>query len=99
MQGPIGYKLSPLAEEAARLLNDIENETFFSFPLGLSEVSRLRQIIELMDVEIASRGEASARYRELLKKIAVDNYTLGTLDIFTKALEDARSIFSESAPL
>jgi hypothetical protein len=66
MQGPIGYKLSPLAEEAALLLNAIEEMARFSLHPELPEVSRLRQIIELMDVEIASRGAALERVNKII---------------------------------
>jgi hypothetical protein len=65
-RGPIGYKLSPLAEEAALLLNAIEEMARFSLHPELPEVARLRQIIELMDVEIASRGEAMERMHKII---------------------------------
>jgi hypothetical protein len=59
MQGPIGYKLSPLAEEATQLLDDIESGLYH-------EAIRLRQIIEVMDVEIESRGAAMQRLNKIL---------------------------------
>jgi hypothetical protein len=58
MKGPIGYELSPLAEEASQLIDDCFH------PDDIRE-RRLREIIELMDVEIASRGIALQKSKSI----------------------------------
>lgn len=89
MNGPIGYELSPLAEEASQLVNDL------GLHPGDVRANRLLQIIEVMDVEIASRGIASHNVRELLKKLVHDDYDASTVDVFSKALEEARALFKK----
>jgi hypothetical protein len=56
VKGPIGYELSPMATEATQLLDAMEEEC----PFALTGMQRLREIIEVMDVEILSRGIALA---------------------------------------
>lgn len=56
MKGPIGYELSPLAEEGSQLVVD-------SFHPGDIRAKRLLEILEVMDVEILSRGIALANVK------------------------------------
>jgi hypothetical protein len=68
MKGPIGYELSPLAEEGSQLVVD-------SFHPGDIRARRLLEILEVMDVEILSRGIALANSKsiELTRGSAAEN--------------------------
>lgn len=94
MKGPIGYELSPLAEEATRIIDGLKGAPSW-VTTYYDNLNRLAQIIELMDVEIASRGIANQKSRDILKKLVHDTYELATVDIFSKALKEARAMFEE----
>lgn len=57
VKGPIGYTLSPIAAEGMKLVDNLEHDAGYSGVLDGSG-QRLREIIEVMDVEISSRGIA-----------------------------------------
>ena len=122
MNGPIGYELSHVAERASLIVQGLAK--FLTEPEDRERIKELLQAIELMDVEIASRGKWIAdmcaivgydkahagkpgvntpsphdlvkraiEARDLLKKLVHDTYDITTVDVFSKALKEARAQF------
>lgn len=88
MKGPIGYELSPLAEEFSELIR----EAFHPCDL---RAARLLQIVELMDVEIASRGKYIQTMNTILGYDNSDGMhsTPSPHDLAKRALKEARAQF------
>ena len=90
MQGPIGYQLSPLAEEATRIIDGLKGAPSW-VTTYYDNLNRLAQIIELQDVEIASRGKSIQTMNTILGYDNSDgkHNTPTPEDLAKAAVEDA----------